>query len=125
MFRKPETSGRPSTFFDTVIRGDDAQIFVAVEGDRAVGVVTVRLVRSPQLEIFIEQLRASVDDVYVEPDQRRKGVASNLLAAAERWAATRGAVGIELNVFDFNSLGQDLFESAGFRPLSHKLAKKL
>ena len=123
-------------------RSDDAQegrlsiaslvLFVVIaclvasdDVERAVGVVTVRLARFPQVEIFVRELRASVDDVYVEPDQRWKGVASSLVAAAERWAATRGAVWIDLNVFDFNSLGQGLFEAAGFRPLSHKLAKKL
>lgn len=124
MFRKPVTPGRPSTFFDTFARSDDTQIFIAVVGDRVVGLLTVRLVKSPQFEVFVQQLRASVDDLYVEPDQRRTGVASNLLAAAERWAAKRGAVGIDLNVFDFNSIGRGFFEAAGFRPLSHKLTKK-
>ncbi len=55
-----------------------------------------------------------LNDLFVDPSVRRKGVASQLLAAVERHAWSLGAVRVTLNVANDNAQGQALYEKRGW-----------
>jgi GNAT superfamily N-acetyltransferase len=55
-----------------------------------------------------------LNDLFVHESGRRKGVASQLLAAAERYAWSLGAVRMTLNVARDNEHGQALYEAQGW-----------
>ena len=58
--------------------------FLAVEGDRAIGMIDAR---ERNYAEGAPNLRAAyVEDLWVEPDYRGRGVARSLLAAVEQWA---------------------------------------
>jgi len=56
-----------------------------------------------------------VQDVYVLPEQRRRGVASALARAAERLAAERGRPRISLSFGIANDAARLLYEKLGYR----------
>jgi GNAT superfamily N-acetyltransferase len=56
-----------------------------------------------------------VQDVYVLPDQRRRGVASALALAAERMAAERGQPRISLSFGIANDAARRLYQKLGYR----------
>ncbi len=70
------------------------------EGRRAIGAILVRL-REPG--------RAWIDDLFVAPEARRKGIAAELVSAA---VPPRAEVGCEVNCKNDASL--ELFQSLGF-----------
>ena len=55
-----------------------------------------------------------LNDLFVHPRGRRTGVASGLLAAAERYAWSQGAVRVSLNVAQGNAPGQALYGARGW-----------
>lgn len=57
---------------------------------------------------------ASIDDIAVDRCQRRRGVASELLAAAESWARRRGLAGLRLETQNTNVAACRLYEHYGF-----------
>ena len=56
-----------------------------------------------------------LNDLFVHERGRRKGVASKLLSAVERYAWSQGAARVTLNVDMSNTPGQQLYEARGWR----------
>ena len=86
-------------------------LFIAFEGSTPIGFTqiypgfsSISLAR-----IFI------LNDLYVEEDARRKGVASKLMSAAVGFARSLGAVRISLSTATTNEIAQALYQSAGWK----------
>jgi ribosomal protein S18 acetylase RimI-like enzyme len=56
----------------------------------------------------------AVDDVFVVPDQRRRGIGTALVAGAAQYAVEHGAPFIELTVREDNEQALRLYRRAGF-----------
>ncbi len=56
-----------------------------------------------------------LNDLYVRPDARRKGVATTLLAEAETFGRSLGAVRLSLSTAMTNEEAQALYEAAGWQ----------
>lgn len=68
---------------------------------------------------------AWIHDIYVKPQHRGAGVASMLMAEAERFARAEGALVLRLGVLDGNERARRLYAKRGFREYTHVLAKSL
>ncbi len=91
-------------------------LFVAAEGDRTVGFISGELRQGSPT--FLPKTWASVDDVFVEPEYRNRGMGRALLQSVKAWAQERGADGISLQVAAANSRGRKFYEKLGFREIS-------
>ncbi|HUF10016.1 MAG TPA: GNAT family N-acetyltransferase [Rhodothermales bacterium] len=90
-------------------------LFVA-EHDEAelVGFASVHLWYPPP--IYDQVLEAYLDELFVTPEWRRRGVASTLLDRVKEWAVQREAHRIRLGVLDSNTTGLTFWQSRGARP---------
>jgi GNAT superfamily N-acetyltransferase len=91
-------------------------LFVAAAGDRTVGFISGELRQGSPT--FLPRTWASVDDVFVEPEYRNRGMGSALLQSVRDWAQERGADGISLQVAAANARGRKFYEDLGFREIS-------
>ena len=66
-----------------------------------------------------------VDNLYVEPGSRRRGIASALMKAVDDWAREKEAQRIELHVWDFNRDALFLYQKLGMTPQRYILEKEL
>lgn len=104
---------------------DEGALFVALEGEEAIGFVNVVDDVTPPLPPFIPYRHATVMDLFVCPTHRRKGVATALLDAAEEWAIEHGLAYLELNVLEENEAGLQFYESSGFAATSRTLRRPI
>jgi ribosomal protein S18 acetylase RimI-like enzyme len=91
-------------------------LFVVAAGDRTVGFISGELRQGSPT--FLPKTWASVDDVFVEPEYRNRGMGRALLQSVQSWARERGADGISLQVAAANSRGRKFYEDLGFREIS-------
>ena len=66
-----------------------------------------------------------LDNIYVLPAYRRMGIAKKLFLEVENWAREKGAVRLELHVWDFNRDAMALYTAMGMTPQRYVLEKKL
>ena len=97
-------------------------ILVARIGGEAIGFMNGRVIRDP--EVF-EEAYGFIDNAYVRPPSRRKGVGRALLRRAEAWYESNGVAEIRLSVYAANNLGVRFWELAGFEPQSITMRKAL
>ena len=90
---------------------DESTVFIAHEGERAMGFTqlypsfsSISLAR-----IFI------LNDLFVHEQARRKGVASSLMSAAVKFATALGAASLSLSTAITNDAAQALYKSAGWK----------
>jgi GNAT superfamily N-acetyltransferase len=85
-------------------------VLVAERSSRVVGMVTVQLVVSTA-----EGAPSGwVEDMVVEPAERRRGLGRRLLVAAERWATARGAPRLQLLADAGNAPALAFYERMGW-----------
>lgn len=60
----------------------------------------------------------SVDDVYVVPGHRSRGVGKELIERVKHWSKEKGAGGISLQVAAANERGRNFYRELGFREVS-------
>jgi len=91
-------------------------LFVASAGGRTVGFISGELRQGSPT--FLPRTWASVDDVFVEPAYRNRGIGRALLRSVRAWAQERGTDGISLQVAAANARGRKFYEDLGFREIS-------
>ena len=95
----------------------------AFDGECLVGFVRATLWHE---SFMVKELKTvCLDDIYVRPAYRRRGIAGKLFAQVENWARERGAVRLELHTWDFNKGAIAMYEAMGMTPQRYVFEKKL
>jgi ribosomal protein S18 acetylase RimI-like enzyme len=97
-------------------------LLLARAAGRAVGFLNAHVLESAGI---FEGRLGFIDNAYVKPDIRGRGIASRLLDAAEAWFREKGATEAELNVAVANELGRHVWSALGYEPFSERRRKRL
>ena len=66
-----------------------------------------------------------LDDIYVSPTYRRRGIATKLFTEVETWAKEQGAIRLDLHTWDFNKGAIAMYQAMGMTPQRYVFEKKL
>jgi ribosomal protein S18 acetylase RimI-like enzyme len=111
-------------YLDAECAAHNGCIVMAHSGQQAAGFVCV--VATTRAESPDDPtLFAWIHDIYVKPEHRGAGVASLLMAEAERFARGEGAHVLRLGVLDGNERARRFYGRHGFREYTHVLTKRL
>lgn len=100
----------------------DGATFVAVsEHGQRLGYVNVR----ESADDIADERCGYIALLAVAEEAESEGVGQSLLRAAEKWSKDMGFSRVALDVFASNSRGQRFYETAGFRPETLRVVKRL
>jgi GNAT superfamily N-acetyltransferase len=110
----PTPPARLAAAFDHVVAdAGRGAILLAWEGGRAIGLAAL----SYAFPIEVGQRTAWLEELYVEPASRQRGVGTALLQAALETAAAAGAVAVDLEVIQGHERAERLYARFGFQRL--------
>ena len=95
----------------------------AFENEQLVGVVRASLWEESGM--VKDKKTVCLDDIYILPAYRRKGIAARLFAEVEFWAKEQGAIRLDLHAWDFNKDAIALYQAMGMTPQRYVFEKKL
>jgi GNAT superfamily N-acetyltransferase len=104
------------------LEDDDRTMFVAYDPE-PIGSVSGGVTDSPAL--YTRGKNCYVDGLYVVPERRREGVASELLDRMQSWGRERGCEYASLSVHVHNEAARSFYEDHGFEPKFHSLRREL
>ena len=114
----PETDfgSDPASVRARIGEAPDSVILGAFDGERLVGIASVFREKSPK-----SKHRANLFGMYVTPSHRRRGFASQLVAAAVRHAESLpGVAWLQLSVSSSAPGARRIYEEAGFTAWGHQ-----
>ena len=95
----------------------------AFDDGRLVGVVKATLWEKSEMVKGVRTV--CLDNIYVLPDYRRRGIAKMLFTDVENWAKEKGAVRLDLHVWNFNKGAVAMYRAMGMTPQRYVFEKKL
>jgi ribosomal protein S18 acetylase RimI-like enzyme len=125
LFALTRTPPHDQEDFQMLLYDPNQAVFIAEIDGEAAGFINVVLRDAPPLEILVPRRFAVIDSIGVNRSFRRLGAGQALMQRAEQWASEKGAVDIELTVYEFNRSAITFYEQLGYTPLSRKLSKPL
>ena len=109
-------------YIDTKFDDDLAKILVAVEDEIVVGYIGAMIRMYPP--VWTISKYGYIEEIAVTENFRRKGIASQLLTAAQKWLLSQGTSRIKVNIDSANEASQGFFRSQGFLDNTETLIKK-
>lgn len=104
---------------DVFLEDGSAIVFAAVEGEKLAGWVWCHPIHR------LDGLRIHIAEIAVAEEWHRRGIGSQLIEEAERYASENGYQAIDLLVTCSNKNAVSFYEKAGFQPERYLMKKSL
>ena len=93
------------------------------DNDLLIGIVSATLWEESNMRKDLKTV--CLDNIYVLPTCRRRGIATKLFAEVETWAKEQGAIRLDLHTWDFNKGAIAMYEAMGMTPQRYVFEKNL
>lgn len=108
---------------EKVIGSRNEQLYIAMDGNDVVGYTYARIVKYPP--VFNYRYFGYLNDMYVDPACRRKGLGRMMYKTAIEWFTRRGMKQIELGAVAKNRVAVGFWRKMGFRDRMIRMYKEI
>ena len=130
---KIHVSGRPDLYidlehpysveeFENLVENENVICYAAEEDHAVVGFCAATMRNRSNM---VEMRTAYIDDMVVDSNYQRKGIAKKLFKTVESEAKKLGAKRVDLMVWEFNKSAIELYRSLGMKPQRYIFEKSL
>jgi ribosomal protein S18 acetylase RimI-like enzyme len=109
-YQQPTDLDAARKFITARLENGDSTIFVAINGDRAIGFTQLY----PSFSSVSMQPILILNDLFIEDSDRRRGVAKLLMSAAVNFARENSVIRLSLSTQISNTAAQSLYRSLGY-----------
>jgi len=111
-FKSGEEDEGVHRYLQAVLAGISSQIFVSEEAKKVTGYVVARIKKTNSCQT--PETYGKLSQLYIESDNRNKGVGTALVKEAIQWFMAKGIENIELFVHEKNPEAIKLYKKLGF-----------
>ena len=105
-------------FVQQDILSEDGDVLVAEKEGKIIGLVSVFVQETKPYPFRVQHKWCDLDTLYVDENQRGKGVGTALFQAAWQWAMQRGLSSLQLMTLGENTAARHFYERMGMKDLS-------
>lgn len=101
---------------------------LAFDGDKLVGfgICVINPPSTPEMQLGSKSVTSGrVEELYIIPEYRGKGLAKMLMIEMEAYLKSRGCEYVHLGVFAFNENAHEMYEHLGYKDKGIDMMKKL
>ena len=110
--KKFETKTQIPRDIKNILSNDNHIVYLALANNKMIGWTALCFI--PKLGMLKSKGHVYVDELWVEPSFRNKGIGKKLMKMADEWAFIKGSIGIRLYVNQDNYSAQRLYKNCGF-----------
>ena len=105
------------------LKGEWRGVFIALDGNKAVGIVVGKIYRS--LRVSGYERRGSISNLYVQDEYRQHGIGQHLMDALMEWFEKKKVKGLTLSIYPENQVAEAIYSNMGFKPFCKMMYKKM
>lgn len=107
------------------IKGEWRTVMIAIDKKtkKLVGLVIGKIFRS--LKVTGYERRASISNLYVQPEYRKKGISKMLMNALLEWCKKKKVNALTLSVYPNKKIIENMYKKMGFKPHCKMMYRKL
>jgi len=125
IFQKPPGPVRDKEYILGLLADDNVGLFVAEAEGQVAGFVHILVRDTPPWPVLVPRRLAFVDSLAVGQEFQRRGIGRALMDRAHLWAIAKGAVDVELNVFEFNQPALAFYRALGYETSTRRMVRYL
>lgn len=110
---------------EEIIKSEDSAIFLAEVDEKPVGLAEVYIREDKPDPARIQRRYGFLQSLVVTEKIRNQGIGKILVQASERWAKQKGAIEMQLDIWEFAEGPFDFYQKLGYRTLRRTLAREL
>jgi len=110
---------------EEIIKGGDSAIFVAEVDQKPVGLAEVYIREDKPDPARIQRTYGFLQSLVVTQKSRKQGIGKKLVQVSEKWAKQKGAIEMQLDIWEFAEGPFDFYQQLGYRTLRRTLAREL
>ncbi|MBI1754338.1 MAG: GNAT family N-acetyltransferase [Acidobacteria bacterium] len=114
--RKDPTQAQFKHSVSVLLDSPDARFLIAAGDEGPVGYVLIRF----RYSMWICGTEATIEDLFVDPSQRKKGIGRSLMEYALQVAAEQGCLSVCLDTNEFNIASTRIYTQLGFNSVSKR-----
>ena len=111
---KPGFSDELRDYLYAIRKNPEQQIVVAEQEGKVRGFAILNHINKPENPFMFERDFLDIDELCVDKNSRRQGIAGEMIRFIRSWAKEQGYKRIELNMWSFNRGALAFYEAAGF-----------
>jgi len=111
--------------YDFYIGGEDRVVFLVQEDECIVGFVNLIINSVQGSKLHASRNYTLLDNIYVLERCRKKGLASALLEAVEKWSSDKGIRTIELQLYTANQEALGFYQAKGYGQFMARMERNL
>jgi len=123
LFSTQPPSKQDHSHLESEIDSAESKVFVAELDGKLVGFVSIKIV-GEQRSHLQPMKYAYVPSLLVAEPNRKSGIGTKLMSAAEQWSKSQGAQEIRLTVWAFNERAMRMYNEIGYEVMTHSLGKR-
>ncbi len=124
-YNKPNIKTSQEYIENTFEDNCESVVFKAVENDKIVGYLILRIDNYTPAEMFVNPKRGCIESLCVDEKHRRRGIARLLIKEAEVRLKKIGIKKLTLEVYFSNSAAISLYNKIGFYDLQKSIVKDI
>ena len=118
-------SGIPLMYFVRTLESEESTVFVAEIAQHVVGYAFLNVHDTPPYEYLMPRRVAEISDIAVLREYHSRGIGRQLFQACVAWSKARGAVSLDLQVWEFNDKAIAFYEHLGMKPINRTMSLSL
>ena len=111
---KPGFSDELRNFIYVIWNDPEQDIVVSEQDNEICGFAVLHHITKPENSFMYERDFLDIDELCVDENYRRHGIATAMIAFIREYAKEKGLRRIELNMWEFNQDALSFYEAAGF-----------
>ncbi len=124
IFKMPQSDDFAVAFFGEMIADPTTRIFIAEEGDDAIGYIFCKSFERPEGPFTYTNRFIQIEHISVRPEAQRHSVGTALMNRVEELAREIGVTKIQLDSWGFNINAHIFFERLGFEKFDFRFWRK-
>ncbi|WP_293931519.1 GNAT family N-acetyltransferase [Iodobacter sp.] len=116
---------RDRELWSSCITTENGAMFIAEISGQIAGFVTVQISNTHTISFLQPRIICRIGTIVVAQTEQRQGIGRELLSHVEKWASSKQANEVRLEVFKFNQQAIEFYAAQNFLPQSQIMTKKL